>query len=273
MIAKIVLSYIIAMPIILSAQSGQIKYRIKIPNNSATNFINDIPGYLYFNNNYSLFVYDRIKDQEPKDSIETHFSYRGIRTPKRYRDDYGQMFCMDKRKNLLYFRVFVNKTAYISQESIPKIEWQLHHDTKIILDKLCKKATTTFRGRTYTVWYTSAVPVSVGPWKLQGLPGAILEIESEDKEITMTAQSITILSHDEQNIQNYFSIFQEPIPGEYVTFQEFKESPEKERRKLDNIFQTIIMPKVEELSKENNKPTPILKPIPPNIFMIELSYE
>ena len=32
-----------------------------------------------------------------------------------------------------------------------------------------------FRGRLYTAWYYPDIPLPIGPWKLQGLPGIILE--------------------------------------------------------------------------------------------------
>jgi len=39
----------------------------------------------------------------------------------------------------------------------------------------CQKAKCNFRGRQWTVWFASDIPVSDGPWKLGGLPGLIME--------------------------------------------------------------------------------------------------
>ena len=51
---------------------------------------------------------------------------------------------------------------------------------KKINNYLCKNAQTYFRGRVYEVWYTEELPISLGPWKFNGLPGLILS--AYDKE-------------------------------------------------------------------------------------------
>ncbi len=49
-----------------------------------------------------------------------------------------------------------------------------------ILNYQCHKAETTFRGRSYTAWFTIDIPINEGPWKLYGLPGLILKLEDND---------------------------------------------------------------------------------------------
>ena len=54
----------------------------------------------------------------------------------------------------------------------------------------CNLATTKFRGREWKVWFTEEIPVSLGPWKLGGLPGLILKADADDDFIKFTAVSI-----------------------------------------------------------------------------------
>jgi GLPGLI family protein len=68
-------------------------------------------------------------------------------------------------KNLKYFR-------YLEPMEQPK--WTLEDGDTTLVDYPCKKAVTTFRGRTWTVWYAPDIPYHYGPWKLYGLPGLIL---------------------------------------------------------------------------------------------------
>lgn len=60
--------------------------------------------------------------------------------------------------------------------------WTLQSETRQIGGYACQRATTTFRGRGYDVWFTRTIPAAVGPWKLAGLPGLILEAISTDKQ-------------------------------------------------------------------------------------------
>jgi GLPGLI family protein len=228
----------------LFAQSGQIKYIIKIPNTSEDQ-IHTIPGYLYFESNRSLFVYDTKRDRDMNSRVN------------RYRDDYGQMVYFDRNTNTCFFRVFFWMSPYISQESIPLLDWQLHSETKAILDKPCKKATTTFRGRKYTAWYTTLIPVNAGPWKLQGLPGTILEVQSEDGQIHFMAESVIfpcdIKDKIPDNIQEQLTI-KGTVPGEYVTFDQFKEAREKEAKKSEEFLKNVFFPIAEQTAKERNIP-------------------
>ncbi|MVZ66951.1 GLPGLI family protein [Sphingobacterium sp. DK4209] len=68
-------------------------------------------------------------------------------------------------------------------EETPQIQWQLTDETKHIDQYRVQKAIGKFRGRTYRVWFSPDIPLPYGPWKLNGLPGLILEAKDERAEI------------------------------------------------------------------------------------------
>ena len=77
------------------------------------------------------------------------------------------------------------------EEDIPTQEWSIVKDSTMeILGMTCHYATTKFRGREWNVWYTEEVPASLGPWKLNGLPGLILKATADDDFIKFTAISL-----------------------------------------------------------------------------------
>ena len=79
---------------------------------------------------------------------------------------------------------FVHMPGWVScREKIEGLfDWQLLDGDSIVCGYSCHKATTIFRGRIWTVWYTLDLPYSDGPWKFCGLPGLVLyAYDSEDK--------------------------------------------------------------------------------------------
>lgn len=74
-------------------------------------------------------------------------------------------------------------TFYIIPEEIPAIDWELLEEQKEIGGYACQRARGYFAGRTYYAWFTMEIPFSIGPWKLHGLPGLILEAADEKEEV------------------------------------------------------------------------------------------
>lgn len=86
--------------------------------------------------------------------------------------------------------VQIMESHYCIEEDIPQIGWKLQKDTaRNILGYDCMMGTTTFCGRTWVVWYAPDIAISLGPWKLSGLPGLILSAECRDF-IDITATEI-----------------------------------------------------------------------------------
>lgn len=114
---------------------------------------------------------------------------------------------IDNNKNIdLSYEIFTNtKTKELTEnkfenlflkkhfsiyEDYPIFKWELQKGSKKILKYNCKKARITFRGRTYNVYYTEDIPISIGPWKFNGLPGLILSVEDEKGIYKWEASSI-----------------------------------------------------------------------------------
>ena len=101
---------------------------------------------------------------------------------------------LNKTKNQLFssYKKKTNKELSYIYEKIPILKWELLSDEKKIKDLKCFLAKTYFRGRTYYAWYTPAIPVSFGPWKLNGLPGLIIEAYDETKQVLFYFRSLQI---------------------------------------------------------------------------------
>ena len=79
---------------------------------------------------------------------------------------------------------------YLYEEELPSIPWIIRDSVKTICGHPCRQAEGDFRGRRYTVFFAEDIPVSYGPWKLQGLPGLIMEAYDSEGRIRFVAESI-----------------------------------------------------------------------------------
>ncbi|MCY4161255.1 MAG: GLPGLI family protein [Flavobacteriaceae bacterium] len=79
---------------------------------------------------------------------------------------------------------------FILEEQIGTIQWNVQTEIRDINGFNCQKAIGSFGGRDYIVWYTTEIPVTVGPWKLDGLPGALVEGWSQDGRVNFSLSKI-----------------------------------------------------------------------------------
>lgn len=116
--------------------------------------------------------------------------------------------------NILYLELPYNDKRYQIKDTLPNFEWVIHdNDEKKIGNFKCKKATTFFRGRHYIAYFTTDIPIGLGPWKFKGLPGLILYLESisgKNKHIWQSAKIIYPFNDYKedlkQNFENYISL-------------------------------------------------------------------
>lgn len=84
----------------------------------------------------------------------------------------------------LYKTESLFRTKYRIDQDFPTLDWQIEDETKDIGGYSTQKAKATFKGRDYTAWFASDLPFPLGPWKLHGLPGLILEAEDSKNEVS-----------------------------------------------------------------------------------------
>ena len=73
--------------------------------------------------------------------------------------------------------------SYLIAEALPVIHWKISNDTASFSGLHCQKATGSFKGRDYIAWFCPDLPYRAGPWKLNGLPGLIIEAADTKNEV------------------------------------------------------------------------------------------
>lgn len=102
---------------------------------------------------------------------------------------------------LVNYRMFFQLGTLRYLEQFVKQNWSLTNGTTItILNHKCHKATLTFGKRIYTAWYAPDIPIHYGPYKFEGLPGLIMQIEDSEKKYIW---SITNLQNVDEPIYDH----------------------------------------------------------------------
>ncbi|MBZ9652429.1 GLPGLI family protein [Psychroflexus montanilacus] len=116
----------------------------------------------------------------------------------------------------------------IVKEDLPAIEWNIKPDsTREIMGFNCIEAEAVFRGRFYTAWFSPEIPVPFGPWKLQGLPGLILEAYDKMDEVHFYA---TQLKYEQGSLKE-LNISNENDVGREISLKDYIELRQKDVEK------------------------------------------
>jgi len=226
------------------------------------NFLDfDVEGidklYLFDNNSKSLYI---VGDKE--DIKETSKKVKAdivLKIPS-LEDEY---YFQDKKQDTLYFKDVIIQDAFYVKEKTPKFIWLLANEYKEIQGKKIQKATTTFRGRTYTAWCDLENPISVGPWKFNNLPGLAYSIIDETPHFYYEWHLLQMIEIDFEKIPVL-----EKEPQKYIGIKEFIIERAKVYEKFEerNRARTVNVPGLEEISSDS-------KSIDRKIRANEIKYE
>ena len=92
--------------------------------------------------------------------------------------------------NKFYYYDKVGTERFFYSEDTPQLNWEVGDSTKTILGYECFFASVDYHGRKWIAWFTPEIPVAAGPWKLQGVPGLILEATTVDGLYSFVADGI-----------------------------------------------------------------------------------
>jgi GLPGLI family protein len=107
------------------------------------------------------------------------------------------------KHTLIYVEGYTGYRYAVQDDTVPT--WTLLNEQKKLGNYMCRKATTQFRGRSFTVWFTPEIPISGGPWKLAGLPGLILDASSVDGDYQYQFVTCTSIPIDTDSFRVSFN--------------------------------------------------------------------
>lgn len=152
-------------------------------------------------NNDSLQI-DVIKEIEkvPVNSIDVS----SLKIPKGYKSTSSNYLIKKELENkiITYFSN-IGLQEYYYTEPMSFTNWKLLDEQVNYMGIDCKVAKREYLGRNYLVYYAPGIPFQDGPLKFAGLPGLILFVEDDLKEVKISLTSFTPTNRVARFLQSY----------------------------------------------------------------------
>ncbi|RNC67102.1 GLPGLI family protein [Proteiniphilum sp. X52] len=150
---------------------------------------------------------------------------------------YSEYFKDFSKNELTEYTRMPNKLSHFDSrhtEPLPVQKWEISDDTLTVVGYLCQKAACQFRGRNYTAWFATEIPIGNGPWKFGGLPGLILKVYDEERQFVFECVGI----------ESYPEKF--PIQM-HDAFTQFKKADRRNHVKMkkeaqENYYRLLLIP-------------------------------
>lgn len=185
---KILLLIIVILFSKFHSQVNRFVYEVK--------FVTDTVSHQSFTNMYFLDInskevkffsqelYEVDSTQKAKKQFDSRISIRNSLMIKRNKASF---------ENENY--VFVD-TDYFKYKTQDQQKWTISSETKWINNYHLQKATTEFGGRKWIAWFSKDVTIQQGPYKFQGLPGLIFQIEDDQKQYVFNLIEVKKLQNE-----------------------------------------------------------------------------
>jgi len=189
-------------------QFGSLIYRQKIRQENDTTLFSETRKELLFNNVESLYY---TKEQT---KFSGNYGALNLTKPSESNSKKGRVYINFQERKLSSMEFAVTEFIFVV-DTMRTIDWKIKDEFKMLGKIKCQKAEANARGRYWTAWFSPEIPISSGPWKLNGLPGLILEAEDSSKNFKFIFESLQIPAPENSVIESL-----KPNPNQRITNRE-----------------------------------------------------
>ena len=152
---------------------------------------------LYFNADYSLYEEDLNAESEVLEGRQAAILDRiAMGQPPA---PIIQKVFMNYKKSIKTEQVELMTRLFLIENKMEGQAWKPGTEQRKIQGYICQNATMKKGEKTITAWFTTKIPVSVGPEVYSGLPGLILAVDIDGKNVIL-AKSVILTPPDEKNL-------------------------------------------------------------------------
>lgn len=174
---------------------------------------------LLFNDSTSTYINVKIEE----DPNEQNYVKKMM---MRYANSDNQTYINSNTDDFVEQQDFMGKTFLIKGKP-EEMKWKITGEMKVIMSYPCMKATFEDTTGVIEAWFTTEIPLNIGPEKYRGLPGAILELSTPRDQ---RPKVLTAVKIDFREISTEELI--EPTEGKEVTREEYYEIVRKKIQEM-----------------------------------------
>ncbi len=181
---------------------------------------------LLFKNNTSLY---QTKKGESLDDLNIESDDGAFQIKIMMDDDVEDILYKNlSNKTITHQRGMMGK-AFLVKDELPNHIWKITNEKVKYIGYECQKAVMETDKDFVVAWFTSQIPVQIGPGNYHGLPGAILMLSINDGERDIKASNIELASIDDKEIKA-------PKDGKKVNEKEFEKIRIEKEKELEEMY-------------------------------------
>ena len=184
---------------------------------------------LFFDQTQTLFLQNDSITQAANEAKMKKMRMEGGPMFRMHAESDDSQVYIDLTKNVsLQKQEFMNR-EFLIEEKIDVPKWKITGKQKMILDYMCMEATTTLDSSSVIAWFTPQIKNAIGPNGLNGLPGAILEVDMNKGMTKYVATKIVLKPLDKKTIIR-------PKDGKKVTKEEFDKIVIEKEKEMEEVY-------------------------------------
>lgn len=145
-----------------------------------------------------------------------------------------------KNKTTIHQTAFMSK-EFLIEEKLEKLKWKLTNEKIKYLGYVCQKATAIQTvdptpgtdgaptERSVVAWFTSEIPVPIGPRRFNQLPGAVLMVSIDEGKTEIKATDVSFETPADD-------VLQKPTKGKKVTSEEYNKIVAQKMKEMSEMY-------------------------------------
>jgi len=145
-------------------------------------------------------------------------------------DDTEDLFYCERLKKMQTHQRGIMGKSFVVESPLVKNKWKITSEKVKYLGYECSKAVIETEEKFIVAWFTSELPLQIGPANHYGLPGVVLMVNVDDGQLEIKATKVDLGPLEKNAIEK-------PNDGKKVTEEEFEKIREEKENELKQSYQ------------------------------------